>query len=350
LPITRHRLGSFAVTAIGVAVVAVIGATTIALTARHPNPTTANRTGDGAASAAEPLHVTLSTRPGSYLGVYERGVPRSYAPVERFALAVGRQPNLVLYYSGWGDPFQVGFARQARAHHAIPFVQMEPWHASMAAIASGRFDAYLASYAHAVAAYRYPVLLGFAHEMNGNWYPWGWTHADPANWIAAWRHVVTTFRRAGARNVTWIWTANQDGPGNAPLRAYWPGPKYVDWIGITGYLYFPQQTFAGSYVPTIEALRRFAHRPILISEVAVGQRAGQAGKIPGLFSVIRTHRLLGFVWFDKSQDAGPYHQDWRLEGHPAAISVFRRALRHYPDSGQSRIGPAGSGPAGPLRL
>ena len=334
MPTTKYRFGSLAVTAVGVAVVAVISTTAIALTGAHHRPATVTDGGNGARGAGEPLNVTLSTRPGSYLGVYERGVRGSFAPVERFARAVGRQPDLVLNYSAWGDPFQVRFAEQARAHDAVPFIQMEPWHTSMTAIASGRSDAYLVSYAHGLAAYRYPVLLGFAHEMNGNWYPWGWTHADPANWIAAWRHVVTLFRRAGARNVTWIWTANQEGPGDAPLRAYWPGAKYVDWVGINGYLYFPQQTFAGNYVSTIVALRRFADRPILVSETAVGQLAGQANKIPGLFSVIRAYRLLGLVWFDEAQHAGPYHQDWRLEGHPVAIRAFRHALRHYRDMQQ----------------
>lgn len=323
------RLSSLAVTAIGVAAVAVTSATTLALTAPHHRPATVGRAARSAGRAGASLHVGLSAKPDSYLGVYERGVPGSYAPVERFARTIGRQPDLVLYYSGWGDPFQVRFAMQARAHRAIPFIQMEPWRTSMAAIASGRSDAYLASYARAVAAYRYPVLVGFAHEMNGNWYPWGWTHASPAKWIAAWRHVVTMFRRAGARNVTWIWTANQEGPGDAPLRTYWPGSKYVDWVGITGYLYFPQQTFAGNYAATIAALRKFVNRPILISEAAVGQLAGQAKKISGLFSVIRSYRLLGFVWFDAAQHAGPYHQDWRLEGHHAAITAFRHALRRY---------------------
>lgn len=326
---TEGGVRSLAVTAVGVAVVAAVAATTIALTAPHHRPATLDRAGHSASGAAAPLDVTLSAKPGSYLGVYERGVRRSYAPVERFARAIGRQPDLVLYFSAWGDPFQVRFAKQARAHKAIPFIQMEPWRISMAAIASGRSDAYLASYARAVAAYRYPVLLGFAHEMNGNWYPWGWTHADPAKWIAAWRHVVTLFRHAGARNVSWIWTVNQEGPGDAPLRAYWPGHKYVDWVGITGYLYFPQETFAGNYASTIAALRRFANRPILISETAVGQLAGQARKIPGLFSAIRAYRLLGFVWFDETQHAGLYHQDWRLEGHPAALRAFRRALERY---------------------
>src|SRR5579872_3698219 len=41
-----------------------------------------------------------------YLGVYEPGTPGSYSGVEEFARAVGRQPNLVSYYSGWGENFQ----------------------------------------------------------------------------------------------------------------------------------------------------------------------------------------------------------------------------------------------------
>ena len=324
----RDRLGSLTITVIGIAMVAATIAATIALT-RPNHPAALGPPDRSGAPAAAPIRVRLPVKPGSYLGVYERGVPHSYAPVEAFAHAIGRQPNVVLYFSKWDDPFQAGFAEQARAHNAVPFVQMEPWTTTMAAIAAGRSDAYLTSYARAVAAYRYPVLLGLGHEMNGNWYPWGWTHVSPAVWVAAWRHVVTVFRRAGARNVTWVWTANVEGPGDGPLRAFWPGRRYVTWVGITGYVYFPGETYVRNYRPTIRAVRRFAHRPILISETAVGQVAGQTAKIPGLFSLIRGFRLLGFVWFDVAQNSGPYHQNWRLEGHPAAVRTFRRALSRY---------------------
>jgi mannan endo-1,4-beta-mannosidase len=325
-PVTGRK-GSLAVSAVGVAAVAVTAATTILLTAPRDH---SGSTIVPAHDAPRPIRAAVAARlratPDSYLGVYERGVPHSYSAVDVFARTIGRQPNLVLYFSGWNDPFQAGFADQARSHHAIPFIQMEPRGVGLAAIAAGHSDAYLVSYARAVAAYRYPVVIGFGHEMNGPWYPWGWTRVSPAVWVAAWRHVVTVFRRAGARNVTWIWTANVEGPGDGPLRAYWPGRRYVDWIGITGYLFFPLDTFVGTYGPTITAVRRFASRPILISEAAAGQVAGQAVKIPGLFSLVRNDHLLGFVWFDAAQNSGIYHQDWRLEDHPAAISAFRRQL------------------------
>ncbi len=57
---------------------------------------------------------------------------------------------------------------------AVPLVQMDPDGISIAAIASGRYDGYLSSYAEAVRAYRHPVILSFGHEMNGSWYSWGY--------------------------------------------------------------------------------------------------------------------------------------------------------------------------------
>jgi hypothetical protein len=29
------------------------------------------------------------------------------------------------------------------------------------------------------------------------------------------------------------------------------------------------------------------------------------------------------VWYDKAQDAGIYHQDWRLEDNPIALASFQ---------------------------
>jgi hypothetical protein len=40
---------------------------------------------------------------------------------------------------------------------------------------------------------------------------------------------------------------------------------------------------------------------------------------------MRQYGTLGLVWFDISQDDGLYHQDWHLEGNPAAVTAFRRA-------------------------
>ena len=268
---------------------------------------------------------------GGLLGVAEAGETTSYQPVEDFAAAVGRQPDIVLYYSSWKESFQRRLATAARAHGATPFVQIEPENTSLAAIAAGRDDEYLKSYAGQVRAYGHNVLIGFAAEMNADWDPWGYRHTSPAVFVAAWRHVVTVFRQQGADNVTWVWTVNVTEPGTGPVQDWWPGDSYVTWVGIDGYYYRSDYTFDNAFLPTIAEVRIFTQRPILLSETAVGQVAGQAAKIPDLFNGVRANHLLGFVWFDQTQAGGLYHQDWRLEDDPAGLAAFRRELTAYRD-------------------
>ncbi len=259
---------------------------------------------------------------GSYLGIYEPGEPQSYAGVSAFAAATGVRPKVVAYYSGWMERFQAGFAATVNSHGAVPLVQIDPTGISLASIASGRYDAYLRSFAASVRAFGHRVILSFGHEMNGDWYSWARRHASPAVFVAAWRHIVTVFRRRGAGNVTWMWTVNvMDKHERIPSPArWWPGSSYVDWVGMDGYYLKPSLTFASLFGPTIKAVRALTLDPILISETSVAPAAGQPAKIADLFTGIRAYGLLGFVWFNVNV-AGPH--DWRLSG-PAAFAAFRR--------------------------
>ena len=276
-----------------------------------------------------PVVVRLPARPASYLGAYVSGSPASYAPMSSLASATGTRPDIALYYSGWGEPFQLTFAREAAQHGAIPLIQIEPTRVSLAAIAGGRYFAYLTRFADAVADYGRKtgrgVIIGFAHEPNGHWYPWGYRHVQPATWIAAWREVVRTFRAAGADNVTWLWTVQSDQKGTGPVASWWPGASYVNWVGIDGYYYRPTDSFFSVFGATVAQVRLFTGKPILLSEAAIGPAAGQAAKIPGLFTGMRQYGTLGLVWFDIAQNDGVYHQDWHLEDNPAAVSAFRHA-------------------------
>ena len=241
-----------------------------------------------------------------------------------FTTATGVKPNVILYYSGWLEPFQASFASTVANAGAVPLVQMDPDGVSLAAIASGKYDGYLSAYAEAVRAYHRPVILGFGHEMNGYWYSWGYLHTSPAVFVAAWRHIVTLFRALGARNVTWMWTVNTiHSRANVPNpRRWWPGSAYVNWVGIDGYYFNPASTFAPLFGPTIAAVRAFASDPILIGETAAAGSV-QPTKIADLFSGIRLYGLLGFVWFDSV-----HIEDWALSS-PAAIAAFRRGAETY---------------------
>jgi mannan endo-1,4-beta-mannosidase len=260
------------------------------------------------------------------MGVRGEGAPNTYQGIETFARAVAQQPSIVLYFSGWGSRFRARFAGEALAHGAMPLVQINPAGISMDAVAAGSSDQYLRSFAREVRAFGHPVIIGFAHEMNGSWYPWGYRHTSPSTWVAAWRHVVSVFRQQGALNVIWLWTVSSGSTDTSLLHRYWPGARYVNWVGVDGYYYTTAKGFTEIFAPAITAIRRFSHAPILLSEVGIGPVAGQTREIPDLFAGIRSYHLLGLVWYDVAQHAGLYHQDWRLEGNPAAVEAFRRGV------------------------
>jgi mannan endo-1,4-beta-mannosidase len=272
------------------------------------------------------VHASLAPSLASYLGVYEDGAPPAYQPITGFADTVGRKPNIGAYFSGWAQPFEASFARQLQAHGIIPFVQIDPTFASVAAIAAGDYDGYLRSYADSVRDFGHAVIIGFGHEMNAPWYSWGYGHVPATTFTAAWRHIVTLFRSQGADNVTWLWTINQDRSNTGPILSWWPGGQYVTWVGIDGYYFRPGDTFSDVFGGTIGQVRQFTGKPILLSETAVGPDAGQFVKIGNLFEGMRAYKTLGLVWFDKDQHQGIYHQDWRIEGDPSAVAAFRLGL------------------------
>jgi mannan endo-1,4-beta-mannosidase len=285
--------------------------------------------GEALATSLPPVHATLPAAAQSYLGVYEPTAPASFAQVRGFSARVRRKPNLVLYFSNWGEAFNAAFARTAYQNGAVPYIDIDPTKVSVAAIAAGLQDAFLRRYAASVRSYRHPVVISFGHEMNGRWYPWGYGHVPPGIFVEAWRHMVTIFRQSGADNVTWLWIVNHEAAREGPIQDWWPGDSYVNWVGIDGYYILPYENFDSIFGSTIAAVRKLTAKPLLISETAVGPQAGRAAKVPDLFAGVRRHHLLGLVWFDKPQHQGLQHQDWRIEGHAAAVRAFSQQARAY---------------------
>ena len=318
----RSRL--IMVLAIALAVAAVAGASARFITSSSP-------------SKPPVAHASLPPEPAAYLGVFEPGAPPGYDAIAGFTQAAGRQPNLLGYYTGWLQPFDVSFARMLRTHGIIPYVQIDPTDASITAIVAGTYDDYLRSYADSVSDFGHAVVIGFGHEMNAPWYSWGYGHVPPSTFIAAWRHIVTLFRAEGADNVTWLWTLQADETGTGPVASWWPGAQYVTWVGIDGYYTLPFRQLRQRLRPTIDQVRAFTGKPILLSETAVGPDAGQFLKIQDLFHGMATYKMLGLVWFDKDQHGSIDHQDWRIEDHQQAqisfqLGVLRELAPSPPDS------------------
>lgn len=306
---THRSLATCLAVVVGVALVVIV----VRISQKHtPAPSAAPR--------AQPQQLT-------YLGVYEPGVPNSYSGVQQFAQAVGREPNLVPYYSGWEEDFQTAFAETAFRHGATAIVQMDPTGISLTRIAEGVYDPYLTSFVRQVETFGHPVIISFGHEMNGYWETWGYHHASPTAFVAAWRHIVTLFRRQGASNVIWLWQVNSASSLTGPVRDWWPGSRYVNWVGISGYYYVPGDTFENVFTPVVTAIRKFTQAPLLVAETGVGPQAGQIRGIENLFAGLRNQHYLGLVWFDQHSYGGIYKgEDWRLEGNRPALTAFRSEL------------------------
>jgi mannan endo-1,4-beta-mannosidase len=324
----RARLVAALIAAVGVTITVTGAGSALWLYRHEPVPRPKHLVVLPAASSAPaPQRAIGNPGPMHYVGVVEPDTASSYQPTTLFTSVAGRKPNLTAYYSSWGMPFRARFATAAARAGAVVLVHMLPWHQTMAAIAAGDSDRYLHQFAAAVRRYGGHVIISFAPEADGGWYPWAWHHADAARWVAAWRHVVSVFRESDATNVTWLWVMSGDSPAAGHVRQWWPGPRYVDWIGVDGYYVTPANTFRSVIGKTVRSIRKFTRKPVLLSEVGIGPRAGQAAKISGLFTGIRRDHLLGLVYFDVNQHQGLYHQDWRLDDNPAAVAAFRAGVR-----------------------
>ena len=270
---------------------------------------------------------TLPVKPDGYLGVYVPSSPTSVAGLTVFSTQSKTSPNIVVYYSGWLEPFQSNFAEKIATRGAIPLVQIDPQDVNLATIAHGKYDTYLTSYAKTVHAFSRPVIVSFGHEMNGNWFSWGNGHETPANFVAAWRHIVTVFRSNGAVNITWLWTINtlagEPGPAAEPLP-WWPGASYVTWVGMDGYFYYPNESFNNLFKKTLTVIHRFTDDPVLITETGISPAAGQTATISRLFAGVRSAGVLGVVYFNANGN-----QDWRLDNNQTALATFGRAAYKF---------------------
>ena len=168
----------------------------------------------------------------------------------------------------------------------------------------------------------------FDHEFNGPWFDWGWQHATPAQFVAAWRHIVTLFRNYGATNVIWIWNPNVTTRYTAPdLQAWYPGDAYVNWVGLDGYFYATTDTFASVFSPTISQIRAFTKRPQIIMETGANPASGRPRVITSIFQgAEKTPGLLGMIYFDF--DKTSVH-NWYINNDPSALSAFRAGASSY---------------------
>ncbi|MFD9125095.1 glycoside hydrolase family 26 protein [Kitasatospora sp. NPDC059571] len=284
------------------------------------------------APALPPYDASALRKPsGRMLGVASEGGPADLAPVNSFAAKSGHHPDVREYYQEWGEDFDTAGNTALWKAGVLPLLSLVPDQTPLARIASGAEDAYLTRFAQQVRGFQGPVVIAFAPEMNGAWTPWGPGKATADDYVKAWRHIHDAFRDQQATNVLWMWTPHvADSGTGAPLKPYYPGDDYVDWLGLIGY-YGPQDgtAYKSLFTPTLKTVRGFSGKPVLIAETGVAEGPQKVAQINDLFSgAAGTDGLIGLVWYDlrKKWPGATQLTDWRVDSSAAAAAAVVKAV------------------------
>jgi len=242
--------------------------------------------------------------------------------------AIGITANVVTMYYSIGATVYPQSLTDLCEDHKLPILDLGSENYSLTQIADGAEDGYFKNLASMVGSLQIPVGIDFDHEFNGSWYKWGYTHAQPSEFIAAWRHIVDLFRNNGATDVIWIWNPNVIMLRTTnDLQAWYPGDGYVNWVGLDGYFYSSTESYAGIFDNTIGQIRKFTQRPFIIVETGANPASGQARGITSLFQgVAKTPGMLGLIYFD--YDKTPTH-NWYINKDPSALAAFKAGAAAY---------------------
>jgi len=298
----------------------------------------------GSASASPPVPPPVPSRdvflkpPAPYFGLSTPQSPWSRSELDSLSAKAGAHPTMIQFFVKWTQEFRPDAVSMCYRQHALPLLSWEPWAGAkygesqpafaLRRITSGAYDAYIARFARGIRDQRWPVVLRFAHEMNGHWYPWSERRSGnrPGEYVQAWRHVHDIFTRVSATNVIWVWSPNIIRP--VPLVSLghlYPGDSYVDWAGIVGYG-AGERTAGEVFDPTIARIRTFTHKPLIITETGAEPGPTKATWTASLFPWLRRHRdVVGFTWFELSPAQGGT-ADWRFSADPRTQRAFHDGI------------------------
>ena len=323
-------------------------------------------------AATEPVALSVPEN-GAYTGAYidfgDNEDSVTLEAIEAFEKLVGKRQAIIASSSYWGEQsFPTANVNIIWRHHSVPLVFWSPWDRpyeqnvgpdkfSLAAIIEGKWDDYIDRWADAARAFGHPLLVSFANEMNGMWFPWSGCFyggknpvpggsptagpfEGPETFKKAYRHVVDRVRARGAHNIQWIFHAmNYSIPQDSwnMARHYYPGPDYVDWLGCSVYgAQFEDEKWS-PFAPLMdwpykELCALDPHKPIIMAEWGVGDFPHKGSKPDFIRDALASPqtkypRLKAAVfWHERWQNSEGYYSNLRANSTPESLEAYRRGV------------------------
>lgn len=273
--------------------------------------------------------------------------------VPYFENLAGRKIAWLNFQNDWfnGIKFPAESVKNIWNAGAIPSIRLLPWSTydkydqtySLRKIVDGKFDKELRQWAKDLKKTEIPVLIGFAGEPNGDWFPWSGAMngggittgygdkslADgPELYRDAYRYIIDLFKDEGALKVTWVFHVNSVGAPNEPwndIKNYYPGDDYIDWIGISAYgaqrWGESYQRFVDIMKPGYDALLNLTaeEKPIAILEFGVADYLPNVNKALWIQSALYTVQQ---PEFSRIKAIGWWHSTWiNGDGTMSAIQI-----------------------------
>jgi Glycosyl hydrolase family 26 len=177
----------------------------------------------------------VSTRFGSFVK------PRSSDPIVtgdpgkdavlNLESEVGRKLSIDHVYYSFDQAWPGRRQKWDRRHERIPLINWSPdpeftW----VDVAEGKADALIDARAKAAVAFGSKILLSFSHEPENDV-----AMGTPADYVAAWRHVVSRFRKDGATHVRFVLILMSSTYNQGKAGRWYPGSRYINVVGADGY-------------------------------------------------------------------------------------------------------------------
>jgi hypothetical protein len=253
--------------------------------------------------------------------------------------AIGRKYAIDHRYYGWGAVIPTAYESWTVSHGRIPMVSLcacrfadgsvVPW----ARIAAGKEDAYLDTIAKGFVALNTPAFFLFDAEPETN----VGIRGTAADYRAAFRHVVTVFRTAGAKNVAFVWAttayAFRPESGDSALTAsLYPGDGVVDWVASDPYNFAnggDWNSLSYEVDPWYQwVTATHPDKPLMLSEWGSKEDPAQPTRKAAWFRSALTAletkypKIRAVVYFDEEKAEHGTVNDWRIDTSASSLTAF----------------------------
>ena len=276
-----------------------------------------------------------------------------------FASQVGKHPSVFGFFTRWNGPVEYIYDAVERAesrlmlHISTQDGYGTPEAFSPREIANGKGDGYLVRTNRRIAEYGRPTYVRFLAEMNqaNNGYcaydhngrSRGPSHSTRA-FKQAWRRATLILRGGPVATIdaaldrlglpaldvdvsdlpqpqlAMLWVPQTEGTPNIRAnraRAYWPGGRYVDWVGTDFYSKFPNFTDLETFYDD------FPRKPFVFGEWALWD-GDDPGFVRRFFGWVNRHKRARMLLYNQGNTSGG---PFRLSRYPESRKAIRKALK-----------------------